>query len=259
MKSRSAIRIKTVFALGKFGQTSASNKIMLLNSLKSIFSRAELNLGSLLLAALTAAVGGLIFFGWLADEMSEGDTRGFDETARSFVHEFAAPALTGVMQIFSFLGSTVFLTIFGVGIFIVFWLLKRHRAAAFFAITMAGASILLFALKIAFQRARPEPYFDTLLPASYSFPSGHSLLSFCFYGVLAAIITARVESRLLKVIIWSCAALLVAFVGLSRVYLGVHYPSDVLAGYTAAFVWVVAVAVCDRLLRRRKLIDKERE
>lgn len=205
-----------------------------------------------MLSGLAFAVGCLIFFGWLTNEMLEGDTRDFDDAARSFVHQYAFPALTSVMRIASFLGSTVFLTILGIGIFIAFWLLKRKRAAALFAITMLGSSILLITLKTVFHRARPEPYFETLLPASYSFPSGHALFSFCFYGALAAIITARVKRRSLQIIIWLCAIFLIALIGLSRVYLGVHYPSDVLAGYAAALVWVVAVAAADRILRYRK-------
>lgn len=226
---------------------------------KSIFSRPKFILSLRLLSALTAAIGGLIFFGWLTKEMAEGDTRGFDDAARSFVHQYASPVLTSIMQIASFFGSTVFLTIFGINLVIVFWLLKRRRAAALFAVTMAGASILLFTLKTILQRVRPEPFFETLLPASYSFPSGHSLLSFCFYGALAAIITARTERRILQVIVWTGAALLVALIGISRIYLGVHHPSDVLAGLTAGFVWVVAVAVADRILQHRKLNVKERE
>ena len=227
--------------------------------MKSIFIRTRLVLGLLLLLALAAAIGGLVFFGWLTEEMSEGNMRDFDEVVRSLVHQFASPALTSLMQIASFLGSTVFLTIFGIGVFITFWLLKRHRAATLVAITMAGASILLFTLKNGIQRTRPEPFFETLLPASYSFPSGHSLLSFCFYGVLAAIVTVRIKRRLLRIIIWTFAVSLVALIGLSRIYLGVHYPSDVLAGYTTAFIWVTAVAVTDRLLQHRKSNNKERE
>ena len=230
-----------------------------LNSLKTTFNNTKLALGSLLLSALAVAVGGLIFFGWLTEEMSEGDTRGFDEAVRSFVNQYSSPVLTNVMRIASLLGSTVFLSIFGIVVFITFWLLKWRRAASLLAITMAGASILLFTLKNIFQRIRPQPFFETLLPASYSFPSGHSLLSFCFYGVLAAIITRRIERRLFQVIVWTCAVSLVALIGLSRIYLGVHYPSDVLAGYTAAFVWVIAVAATDRLLQNQKSNNKERE
>lgn len=220
-------------------------------SLKSTLSRAQVTLGSLLFAALIFAVGGLFFFGWLAEEMLEGETRGFDEAVRSFVHRFAAPALTSLMQSASFLGSTIFLTISGSGVFVLFWLLKRRQAATLFAVTMFGSSILLFTLKTVFHRTRPEPFFDGLLPASYSFPSGHSLLSLCFYGALAAIITARIERRWLTAIIWISAVFLIALIGLSRIYLGVHYPSDVLAGYAAAFVWVTAVASADRFRRAR--------
>ncbi len=151
----------------------------------------------MLLAALAFAVGGLVFFGWLTDEMAEGDTLGFDEAVRSFVHQFASPALTNVMQIASFLGSTVFLTIFGIGVFIVFWLLKRYRAATLFAITMAGASILLFTLKNAFQRTRPEPFFETLLPASYSFPSGQNTIK----TPIPKIVRKTVEPRKLAICI----------------------------------------------------------
>ena len=209
--------------------------------------------------ALAGALVVLIFFGWLTEEMAEGDTREFDEAVRSLVHQSASPMLTSVMQIASFLGSTVFLSTFGIFIFFAFVLFRRYRAATIFAVTMVGASVLLFTLKAVVRRTRPEPFFETLLPASYSFPSGHSLLSFCFFGSLAAILTARVEARLLRAMIWLCAALLVALIGLSRVYLGVHYPSDVLAGYAAALIWVVAVAVTDRLLQFRKSKIKERE
>jgi undecaprenyl-diphosphatase len=213
----------------------------------------------MLFLTLAAAVSSLIFFGWLTEEMSDGDTRGFDDAVRSFVHQFATPALTSVMQFASFLGSTLFLITFGIVIFIVFWLLKHRRAATFFVITMAGSTILLVTLKTVFRRARPDPFFETVLPESYSYPSGHSLSSFCFYGVLAAIITTRVERRSLRAVIWAGAFLLIALIGLSRIYLGVHHPSDVVAGYAAAFVWVTAVAVADRFSRYRNSKNKERE
>jgi undecaprenyl-diphosphatase len=229
------------------------------NLLQTIFSRTKLALGSLLLSALVIAVGGLIFFGWLTEEMSEGDTRGFDEAVRTFVNQHSSPLLTSVMQIASFLGSTVFLTIFGIGVFIIFWLFKWRRAAILLVITMAGASILLFTLKNVFRRARPEPFFDTLLPTSYSYPSGHSLLSFCFYGALGAILARRVKRKLHRFVILICAALLISLIGFSRIYLGVHYPSDVVSGFTAALVWTIAVAVADQILRYRKSNGRERE
>jgi undecaprenyl-diphosphatase len=95
------------------------------------------------------------------------------------------------------------------------------------------------------------PFFGAV-PQTYSFPSGHSLFSFCFYGVLAGLITARIESRPLRILIWILAATLVFSIGLSRIYLGVHYPSDVLGGYLAGTIWVSTMLALDRLRTRRK-------
>lgn len=211
-----------------------------------------LALGLELFFGLGVAITALFFFGWLADEMAEGDTARFDDAIRGFVHSFAAPVLTKIMQTASFVGSTLFLVLLGVAIVITLYLKKHKHGAILFALTTIGSSILLFSLKLAFRRARPEPFFDTILPGSYSFPSGHSLASFCFYLALAAILTNRVERLWLKILIWTLAAALVILIGISRVYLGVHYPSDVLAGFIIGFIWVTTVAIGDKLLRLRK-------
>jgi undecaprenyl-diphosphatase len=111
---------------------------------------------------------------------------------------------------------------------------------------MIGMAVLDITLKLAFLRPRPVAYFGTA-PTTYSFPSGHAMGSFCFYGVLAAILAARAKSRRTKWCIWAGAALLIGMIGFSRVYLGVHYPSDVIAGYCAGAVWVGAVASLSRI------------
>jgi undecaprenyl-diphosphatase len=114
------------------------------------------------------------------------------------------------------------------------------------AITVIGGSLLMGVLKISFHRPRPQPFFDTLLPASYSFPSGHALLSFCLYGAAAALFSADQKKLWVRIAIWTVAAVLVGAIGFSRVYLGVHYPSDVLAGYLGALVWVLGVGIAYR-------------
>jgi undecaprenyl-diphosphatase len=95
------------------------------------------------------------------------------------------------------------------------------------------------------------------LPSSNSFPSGHAFFAASFFGGLAALLTGRIQSRALRVAVWVTAAVLSLLVGLSRVYLGVHYPSDVLAGFAAAIIWVSAVALGDRLVsyRRRSTVE----
>lgn len=209
-------------------------------------------LGSLLFAGMLLAIAALFFFGWLADEMLEGDTRYFDETVRNFIHEYASPFLTNVMQSASFLGSTLFLILFGVIIVVALYLRKHRHGAILFTITTVGSSILLVMLKFAFHRARPEPFFDTILPSSYSFPSGHSLASFCFYGALAIILTSRIKNIQLKILIWILSLAMILLIGISRIYLGVHHPSDVVAGFAVAFVWVVTIALGDKLIHAQK-------
>jgi undecaprenyl-diphosphatase len=209
------------------------------------------SLGLLLSLGLVAAAVALYLFAGLVEEVLEGDTRYFDESALVLLNQFASPSLTSFMRAVTYLGSVAFLTGAGACAVLAFLLARWKHAAIALPVTMAGATLLNFALKLSFRRERPEPFFNTPLPESYSFPSGHALLSFCFYGVITAVITARVKGRGGRAFAWTGAALLVALIGLSRIYLGVHYPSDVLAGYAAAFVWVLAVTLGDRLLQRR--------
>jgi undecaprenyl-diphosphatase len=114
---------------------------------------------------------------------------------------------------------------------------------------MAGALVLDISLKHAFHRQRPTPFFGPL-PHTYSFPSGHAMFSVCFYGVLAGLVADRTNSRVIKICIWLLAVVLIAAIGLSRIYLGVHYPTDVLGGYLAA-VWVSSTIAFDHLRAKR--------
>ena len=208
-------------------------------------------------ASLIAALASLFLFGWIADEVRHGETASFDLAVRSWVHQFASPAMTRIMTVISALGYKILIIELVVAL-AVFLYVGWRRAAAWLAVTMAGAQALDVALKYAFHRERPPVFFGTE-PGSYSFPSGHALSSFCFYGVMAGLIAARVRSPALRIAVWALAALLVIAIGVSRVYLGMHYPSDVIGGYLAAAVWVSAMLVLDRWRgNRRKLADRRR-
>jgi undecaprenyl-diphosphatase len=205
-----------------------------------------------LLLGLAAAVGALIFFGWLADEVLEGETRHFDEVTRAAVHQLASPLLTTIMRGLSFIGSTLALTIGTIIVVVRFALLKWRREAILFPITMAGAGLLNVTLKLAFKRPRPVPFFNLTAPETYSFPSGHSLTSACFFGALAAILTARVKSRRVRVIVWVVCTSMFVLIGLSRIYLGVHHTTDVIAGFAAALIWILVVRFVEMELARRR-------
>ena len=96
-------------------------------------------------------------------------------------------------------------------------------------------------MKLGFHRARPAPFFGIPAPNSYSYPSGHALFAVCFFGTLAWILAARRASRLARGALWGGAIVIAWLIGYSRIYLGVHYPTDVIAGYASALVWLTVL------------------
>jgi undecaprenyl-diphosphatase len=189
---------------------------------------------------LVAALA-LILFVWLAREVTRGDAMRLDTPIRNAVHARSSPPLTAAMRGVSLFGSEVCLV--PLGVILVWWLVaaKRRRAAVVFAVAALGAEALDQIMKLLFNRPRPDPFFGLASPITHSFPSGHAMVSCCFFGVLAAILASREPSRLKRMAIFAAAAILVALMGFSRVYLGFHYPTDVLAGYAAAVVWLAVV------------------
>lgn len=200
---------------------------------------------ALLLVALLAAVFALLLFGWLSTEVARGATLRFDLRVRAAVHAFASPQLTTAMLIVTSLGSMIFLLAATGLAFVTFLTVNWQRAAVWLLIAMLGAAVLNGAMKHSFHRPRPSPFFNYPLPASESFPSGHALASLCFYGAIAALCGSRLRARSLQISVWAAAVALVAMIGFSRIYLGVHYFSDVVGGYLAAGVWVGALAAAD--------------
>jgi undecaprenyl-diphosphatase len=187
--------------------------------------------------SLVCSASFLIFFAWLSEEVFEGDLQRFDSSARMKVHEFFSPQLTRFMQDMTFLGSIGFLTIL-FAIIVTVWLAKgMKRPAVWLMIAVGGSVVLDVSLKLSFHRTRPVPFVGAA-PLTYSFPSGHALSSFCFYGVLAGLLCSRIHSQAIRIVVWTAGAALVLAIGLSRIYLGVHYPTDVIAGYIAAAAWV---------------------
>jgi undecaprenyl-diphosphatase len=199
---------------------------------------------SIVLISLGVAALSLFLFAWIANEMAEGSTEGFDLSIRAWVHQFASPALTRVMTAISLLGYDILIIELVIALAVFLYLRWKH-AAGWLAVTMAGALILDLTLKHSFRRPRPQTFFGPA-PHTFSFPSGHALCSFCFYAVLAGLIAARTQSTRLRVAVGLLAAVLVIAIGLSRIYLGMHYPSDVIAGYLAAAIWVSTLLVLDR-------------
>ena len=215
-------------------------------------TESKLRLSFALVIGLLTAATALVLFSWLGREILEGEVLAFDERFRTLVHDLASPRLTMIMRGASLYGGPSILIPVGLLVAVAFLVHGWHRGALLVVITLVGAGLLNGLLKFSFARVRPASFFDYPLPGSPSFPSGHALYAASVVGGLAVLLTARIRNLLLQTIIWLAAISLILLVGLSRVYLGVHYPSDVFAGYSVGAVWVAAVALGDGLARHRR-------
>ena len=186
-------------------------------------------------ATVAAAVAATLFCG-LTFVIMHGDVAAFDETVRNQVHALAAPWLPASVAMLTWLGALGVLTLFSGLTAAILIRAGRNCDAKLLLFTMAGAVALENALKFSVQRPRPLPFFGTV-PSTYSFPSGHALFSLCFYGALSVVL-GRLGFRSIA---WPATVILVAAIGGTRIYLGVHYPTDVIAGYLVGAAWLCTV------------------
>ena len=192
-----------------------------------------------------AAIAAALFCG-LAVAVETNGIAGLDEAVRLELHSLASPLLTLLAEKFTWLGSLSVLALFGVVAVAVLVQAGRRDRAVLLTVTMVGALVLENGLKFSFQRVRPPPFFGPE-PVTYSFPSGHALFSLCFYGGLAIAAARAVKSGAMKKGIWIATVLLVLAIGGTRIYLGVHYPTDVIGGWIIGFMWAL---ICSLAARR---------
>ena len=210
-------------------------------------------IGATLAAGLVAAVIALLVFVWLGLQIRTGTPTPFDSAGRAALRELESPTVSRIMWGASVYGAPARLTPLALVATAVFLLRGWRRGALLVLVTIAGAWLLDTGLKLAFARVRPTPFYDYYpAPSSYSFPSGHALFSVCFFGGLAVLLTHRIRGRVAQVTVWLLALIIILLIGSSRVYLGVHYPTDVVGGYAVGMAWVTAVAFGDRLAEHRR-------
>ncbi|MGN6555727.1 MAG: phosphatase PAP2 family protein [Verrucomicrobiota bacterium] len=217
----------------------------------------------LLLLLMLLVVLGLWAFLALAHEMTEGETRGLDEWAIRVFRNPSNPAepigpkwLESAVRDITALGSaTVLLLVLGLvaGFVIV---RRQYHALGLILGALGGGLFLNVWLKRIYERPRPELVPPLVRVSSASFPSGHSLLSAVVYLTLCALLARLVQPMKLKLYILGAGIFVSFLVGVSRVYLGVHYPTDVLAGWTAGAVWAVICWLLADYLQRRGWVEK---
>lgn len=197
-----------------------------------------------ILMAVVLVVGGAWLFVELADEVIEGSTATIDERLLLALREptdltdpLGPPWVEETVRDFTALGGAAVLFLLTASV-VGYWVIQRkYRAALLLVLAVIGGLVLSQFLKSTFGRPRPD-----LVPhGSYvyfaSFPSGHSMLAASTYLTLGALVARLQARRRLKVYTLSLAVLITGLVGISRIYLGVHWPTDVLAGWTAGAAW----------------------
>lgn len=133
-------------------------------------------------------------------------------------------------------------------------LIRRPATALFVFVAVAGGQVLSSLLKFEVDRPRPDLVSHLVNETSFSFPSGHAMLSAITYLTLGSLAARFLPDRATKVFLLALAVLVTVLVGTSRVYLGVHWPSDVLAGWCAGFAWAMLCWLAARLLQRHKVM-----
>lgn len=189
---------------------------------------------------LTLALSGCMLFAFaeLTRQTIFHQTMGiFDNAFIWLIRYLATPGLDPVMIFITNLGYGYLYSAIVILSLAVLAFCRRWLELQSLAICLLGGTALNNLLKYGFQRTRPEAL-RLVEAAGYSFPSGHAMVSLCFYGMLAFIIARNIRSRHGRIAIAVFAILLISAIGISRIYLGVHYPSDVLAGYTAGATWL---------------------
>jgi membrane-associated phospholipid phosphatase len=199
-----------------------------------------LNSGGLILCLLL-----LTLLARLCSEVWEKESWRFDASLLLWLHGWASPGLDRLMLALTRLGDpqvVLPVVLASLGCFL-WW--RRRAEALMLLVSCAGALVLNQGMKLLFARARPELWPPLIRETSYGFPSGHALGSLVLYGYLAVVLAQRFPRQARW--IHGFAIALILLIGLSRLYLGVHYPTDIVAGYATGGLWLV---LCLQALQR---------
>lgn len=163
----------------------------------------------------------------------------FDQSIISAVQGMENEGVTRIMKGFTFLGSSLVATLLSVIAFLFLWLVLRHRKELLmFLLSVGGSEIWNIIIKHWMQRQRPNTH-RLIEISGFSFPSGHSMAAFALYGTLTYLLWRHIPALAGRIAMIVIGVALTLLIGISRIYLGVHYPSDVFGGYLASATWLM--------------------
>lgn len=195
---------------------------------------------------ITVLLGCYIFiFAELADRLKERELERFDNALIEFIQGMISDRLTFIMKVITYFGSVTWLTIAAIIVSLVLAIYQKKRYAVFILFSSGAGALFNLLLKSIFKRERPD-LLPIIVAPGFSFPSGHAMASLIFYGALAIILVKISTPVYLDWIFGGFCALVILLIGISRIYLGVHYPSDVIAGFAAGGAWLTICSLCLR-------------
>ena len=209
--------------------------------------------------ALFVAAAGLLAFIGIAGEMLQGDTLRFDRwlllalrTPGDHSDPLGPAWVEEMFRDFTALGGVGVLTLFTLFSVAYLWLQGLHRTSWYVLLAIVGGLLLSTLLKAGFDRPRPDIVTHGSMVYTASFPSGHSMLSAVVYLTGATLLAMVHKTRQLRIYLIACAVLTTMLVGVSRIYLGVHWPSDVFAGWAAGSAWAACCWLLAHWVRERR-------
>jgi len=221
--------------------------------------------GSVILVSILLIVLGVWAFVAITAEVLEADTQELDERLLLALREpgdagnpIGPRWLEQAAGEITSLGGTALLGLFTLTVAGFLWLNRKRAMLVLVLISIVGGVFVSFGLKALIGRPRPSAVPHLAVVSSASFPSGHAFMSAVVYLTLGILLTAVVRRRRLKLYILFVSLMFTFLIGISRVYLGVHYPTDVLAGWTGGLVWALSCWVVARWLQQRGSVESDK-
>lgn len=179
--------------------------------------------------------GLVLLFTMLAQEVMEAETLGFDTAVLTMIHKIANPTLNGLFLGVTNLAGAVFIGVITIALAVGFYMRHEIYNSLYILLTLGGTLVLNTTLKIFFKRTRPDLWSLLVVEKSYSFPSGHAMISMAL-ALTLIVLTYYSRARWFSIIL---GAFYVVLIGFSRLYLGVHFPTDILGGWLISSVWIL--------------------
>ncbi|WP_367118037.1 phosphatase PAP2 family protein [Brevundimonas sp.] len=211
------------------------------------------------MSALLIIALGVMTFVEVADDMTEADGQMFDQAVLHWLQPVAGQPrgpwwLQEAAADLTSLGGISVLTLFAVIAFSFLLIQRKRLSALLLVVGLAGGVALSEGLKALFERARPPAAYQAVETLNASFPSGHALLSTVFYLTLGVMLTRAFPQKRFKAFVLGSAILIALLIGLTRVYLGAHWATDVLAGWCAGAAWAMALWLVAYAVERRQVV-----